>query len=130
MAAEKGNKYAVGNEGGRPPIHTDPKEVERLCQEYFKKLIELTVPKPPTVTGLTLYLGFADKSSLYDYAEKDEFSHSIKRALTTIEQYHEEAAANSDKCAGNIFVLKNFGWVDTKKIEQTIREYPLFEDDE
>lgn len=144
MAAEKGNTYAVGNEGGRPPIYDsnkpeDVKKISDLCDEYFtyiqgeydgdekeigpdqyvteKKWIR--APEPPTVTGLTLHVGFESKSTLYEYAKKDEFSYPIKRALTKIEQYHEMATAMGDKCTGNIFILKNFNWVDSQKYDHT-----------
>ncbi|BFP39512.1 hypothetical protein FGF1_03570 [Flavobacteriaceae bacterium GF1] len=156
MAAPKGNKFAEGNEGGRPPIHTDPKAVETLIQDYFewiqgeqeekevteqvhtedgtkevkKKVMEwVRMPEPPTVTGLTLHLGFADKSTLYDYKKKDEFSHSIKSAISRIEKFHEIAIAQGDKCTGNIFALKNFGWKDKSEVDHNIKtEQPLFPD--
>lgn len=115
---------------GRPPIYNgenenDLKKVEELCLSYFEGLDLSGVDKegiittPPTVTGLTLHLGFADKSSLYDYAKKPAFSHSIKKAITKIEMYHEQKAAHGDKCTGNIFVLKNFGWKDNQGIEHS-----------
>lgn len=118
MAAAPGNKNALGNNGGRPPYYdaSKPEDIEtvtELCKTYFEILISETFGKPPTVTGLALHLGFDCKNTLYDYAKKIEFSNPIKRALTTIEQYHEEMAAGGDKCVGNIFVLKNFGWRDT-----------------
>lgn len=137
MPAPKGNKNAIGNEGGRPPIHTDPVAFDKLVQDYFewiegdfeevesvkvdkegnvinfKEIKWLRRPEPPTVTGLTLHVGFANKSSLYDYMEKVEFSNSIKRAITRIEKHHEIQTAYGDKCTGNIFILKNFGWKDT-----------------
>lgn len=105
------------NKVGRPPIHTDPAEVERLCIDYF--LQALSESKPPTITGLTLHLGFAHKQTLYDYADKPEFTDSIKKAITKIEQFHEEKVAGGDKCVGNIFVLKNFGWKDRVETEVT-----------
>lgn len=77
-------------------------------------------PEPPTVTGLTIHLGFSHKSTLYDYSEKLSFSDSIKRGLTMIEKYHEIKTSFGDKCTGNIFVLKNFGWKDKTEVEQTI----------
>lgn len=125
MPAPEGNKNALGNEGGRPPYFdaSKPEDVERLdnlCEKYFDELtkinmvrLEGTPNKPPTVTGLSLFLGFDSKSTLYDYSKKVEFSHSIKKALTIIEQYHEEQVAYGDKCTGNIFVLKNFNWRDS-----------------
>lgn len=145
MAAEKGNNYAEGNEGGRPPIYdrSNPEDIEMvkfLSEDYFnyirgeyeettevdensgkeyKTTKTIRSAEYPTVTGLTLHLGFADKSTLYDYSKIQEFSHSIKRALTRIEQFHEFRAAEGDKCTGNIFVLKNFGWFDTMKTDVT-----------
>jgi len=110
--------------GGRPPIYDEENEsdilkVKELCEDYFTTVNTSDNEKPPTVTGLTLHLGFADKSSLYDYAKKPKFSHSIKRALTGIEQFHEESIAEGDKCTGNIFALKNMGWHDTVKTDVT-----------
>lgn len=135
------------NLGGRPPIYPDTEEnhkrVAELCDEYFelikgeeaesegddKGISEAwkRKPEPPTVTGLTLHLGFENKSTLYDYAKKDGFSNPIKRALTRIEQYHEIAVAYGDKCTGNIFVLKNFDWKDSQSIDHTVTsETPIF----
>ena len=109
----------MDNLGGRPPIYEPTEEnfakVAELCQSYFDD--EANVP--PLVTGLTLHLGFADKSTLYDYAKKEGFSHSLKSAITKIEMYHEKAVAFGDKCTGNIFVLKNFNWKDTQAIDHT-----------
>jgi len=109
------------NLGGRPPIYPDTQEsydkVAELCKTYFESDALLT--KPPTVTGLTLHLGFESKDTLYSYAKKDGFSYSIKRALLNIEEYHEIATAGGDKCTGNIFILKNFGWKDTQAVDHT-----------
>ncbi len=116
MSAPLGNQNAVGNNGGCPPYFdgNNPEDVEKLsklCIEYFEQLP--TVSEPPTVTGLTLFLGFESKTTLYEYAKKIEFMNPIKRALLKIEQYHEIATSMGDKCTGNIFILKNFGWKDT-----------------
>lgn len=148
MSAPEGNNYAVGY--GRPPIYEDTedsvKTINELIKQYFewiegeegqrevefinnngdKETIKenywIRRPEPPTVTGLTLHLNFADKSTLYDYSKKQSFSHSIKKALTRIEKYHETKTSYGDKCTGNIFVLKNFGWVDRQEIKQTIQD--------
>lgn len=141
MPAHKGNKFAEGH--GRPPIHTDPEHLDNLIEDYFewiegeyeeienvvtdsegntkkeKSLKCIRKPEPPTVSGLSLHLGFADKSSLYDYKDKESFSHSIKRAISRIEKYHEIAIAYGDKCTGNIFALKNFGWKDKLETDNT-----------
>ena len=111
------------NLGGRPPIYPDTEEsykkVAELCISYFEADNETLLKPPPTVTGLTLHLGFESKDTLYSYSKKDGFSYPIKRALLNIEQYHEIATAGGDKCTGNIFILKNFGWKDTQAIEHS-----------
>lgn len=146
MGAPFGNKNALGNDGGRPQIHSDPKEVDTLIADYFewiegeweedgenddgeKKFKKIRGSEPPTVSGLALHLGFADKSTLYDYKDKVEFSHSIKRAISRIEKHHEIQVAYGDKCTGNIFALKNFGWKDRTEVDHNIKsEQPLFGD--
>src|SRR5690606_11324115 len=102
MPAPFGNQNAVGNEGGRPPYYESPEELQQRVDEYFEHIkgkyhyekVEVlgkdgepeyitekiwdVNPEPPTVTGLTLFLGFSDRSSLKDYEEKVEFSHILK----------------------------------------------------
>lgn len=139
MSAPKGSQYALGY--GRPPkfeeTESELKRMDDLIGEYFiyiqgeSEEVDIIVkdkegnervekgekwirkPEPPTVTGLTFHLGFSNKSTLYDYANKPYFSNFIKRALTLIEKHHEMNVAFGDKCTGNIFVLKNMGWKDT-----------------
>lgn len=94
---------------GRPRIYTDVAELEAEVEKYLAEAIK------PTVTGLALFLGFADKTTLYEYRDRPELSYPIKRALTTIERYHEEGLTENN-VAGRIFALKNMGWKD--KTEQ------------
>ena len=96
---------------GRPRIYESVDELEIKCDEYFESA------RKPTVTGLALYLGFADKSTLYEYRDRPEFSYPIKKALTKIEMYHEEGLSEGN-VAGRIFALKNMGWKD--KVEQDV----------
>lgn len=133
MGAPVGNQNALGNKGGRPRIYDgskieDVNKVADLCEEYYTYIqgdIESKRnPEPPTVTGLSLFLGFESKSTLYDYAKEVEFSHPIKRALLKIEQYHEIATSMGDKCTGNIFILKNFGWRDTTDLTNNGKDLP------
>ena len=99
----------------------DTIHANRMQQHNFLLKYAQSRPEPPTVTGLSLHIGFADKSSLYDYKKKDEFSHSIKRAISRIEKYHEIAIAHGDKCTGNIFALKNFDWKDKTETDITTK---------
>lgn len=126
MAAPKGNKFAEGlTNSGRPPIYEDPKKLYDRIVEYFtyiqgeldddKKVIR--EPEPLTVTGLSIFLGFNSKGTLYEYAKKKEFSDSIKRALLFVEQKYEEMLL-SKASTGAIFALKNMGWKDKTEVEQ------------
>lgn len=113
---------------GRPRIYDNVEELENAIDTYFNipEIIETPskkdphatmpsgriVPNPkPTVTGLALHLGFADKTTLYEYRDRAEFSYPIKRALTRIELYHEEGLSENN-VTGRIFALKNMGWKD------------------
>ena len=110
---------------GRPPIFNTPEEMQEKIYNYFqseasKKVIvtkdwsRLQVPHP-TITWLALYIGFADRSSFYNYEEKEEFSYTIKRARSFIENEYEKMLASNPTWA--IFALKNFWWKDTQTFE-------------
>jgi len=110
MAAPEGNKYALGNNGGRPPKFDNPEQLENKCIDYFNYCIE--EGEKVTITGLTLYLGFCDRSSLKDYIDKKEFSHIIKRAKLVVENSYESNGNTID-----IFALKNMGWIDKLEVK-------------
>lgn len=137
MPAPVGNQFALGNKGGRPAIYDDPNELHDKVVEYFeyiqgeleetkeeKKPEWIRYPEDPTITGLALFLGFTDKRSLYDYAKKEEFSHSIKRALLVVENNYEKSLRN-DKCTGVIFALKNMGWEDRKTQDLNVKSFEI-----
>ena len=117
-------------EVGRPPMFTDPKEVEDLVREYFEKGVKIktvilgpanarySIEVPvPTITGLALYLGFESRQSFYAYELKPDFSYTIKRSRLFIENEYEELL-QSGNVAGAIFALKNLGWSDKQEIDQ------------
>lgn len=117
-----------GEGGGRPPFYETDEELQAKIQEYFDSGMDwrdvVTGPpnnrrvekvKVPTITGLVLYLGFADRASFYDMEKQEKFSHTIKRARTMIEKEY-EMYLQTGGGAGAIFALKNFGWVDQRDI--------------
>jgi len=121
MAAPKGNRFALFNNGGRPPFYDSAEELGAKIQEYFDSFFTevegvQTMIGRPTVTGLTLFLGFIDKKSLRDYKAKEEFSPLIKKALTVVEMNYEEMLGDKS-CTGAIFALKNMGWMDRSEID-------------
>lgn len=132
----------MGNNGGRPPVFADADELMNAVDEYFiyiegeQQTITSTVtdssgkekevketqwvrlPEPATITGLVLYLGFANRQSLLDYEKHEEYSDVIKRAKTRVEHEYEKKLSG-DKPTGSIFALKNFGWKDKTELEHT-----------
>ena len=114
---------------GRPPTFNNAEELQDKIDDYFvngvkkrqievgrgesKQVIEIPIP---TITGLVLHCGFADRQSFYDYEKKEEFTCTIKRARTLIETEYEEQLTTGNSAA--IFALKNFGWTDKSEVEQ------------
>lgn len=111
------------NPGGQPPLLT-PAELKEKIEEYFaigvrkrkvvvgasnnRRVEEIEVP---TITGLVLFCGYADRRSFYDLEKVPRYTHIIKTARTRIENNYEELMQTVGG-AGPIFALKNFGWVD------------------
>lgn len=146
MPAAKENKYAIGNTGGRPPIYETPELLQNSVDNYFeyikgefhietskitdketgkKNIIKEMVwdrrPEPATVTGLSLFLGFSDRQSLYDYEKHKEFSGIIKNGRSRVEHEYEKNLHENNP-AGSIFALKNMGWRDKIETGQTDNE--------
>lgn len=100
--------------GGRPPIFTDPKEMDRLVDEYVA--LRREEKRPVLLTGMILHLGLSSRQSLDHYANRPEFSDSVKRAKMIIEAEYEENL-HGTASTGSIFALKNFGWKDKQETE-------------
>ena len=117
---------------GRPPKYKNVEEIEDKIEQYFaicegeplldnegKPVVNkygypcwIKPPKPPTVTGLALALGFTTRLSLLNYQDKKEFMNTITRAKTKIEEYAESRLFDRDGSNGAQFSLRNNfkGW--------------------
>ena len=107
--------------GGRPPKYTSPDAMEAKIADYFDSLrIDGDKPdKPPTMAGLALALGFADRQSLRDYGKDEAYSCVIKKARMRIENYWESKLAGTSP-TGAIFWLKNHaGYADRQDFEMS-----------
>lgn len=99
---------------GRPLIYKTPEELATQCEAFFAECE--AAGEKPTLTGLAYFLGFGDKSTVYDYRDREEFSHPIKRALLRVEMGYEKSLRDNN-VAGTIFALKNMGWKDKTETE-------------
>lgn len=78
--------------------------------------------KPPTVSGLSLFLGFVSKQSFYDQEKRgEEFARVVEYARTKLTEHHEENLSTRDHCTGDIFWMKNFGWRDEMSFSGDMR---------
>lgn len=100
----------MAHAGGRPTIWNTPEELEAKVVEYFNSTNKVTI------SGLALYLG-VERKTLYNYEERPEFLHIIKKARQTVEAKYEEILVY-DKNMAVIFPLKNMGWTDKQEIDQ------------
>jgi hypothetical protein len=128
MAAPKGNKNALGNDGGRPALFNSPEELQSKVDEYFNggantkeyPTLAGSVKIPIyTISGIAYFLGFSARQSFYDYENRVEFSDIIKKARLRIEMNYEENLIDK-ACTGSIFALKNMGWSDKSEIDHTV----------
>ena len=98
---------------GRPLKYKTEEELQTAIDEYFK-----LNRSSPTISGLALHLGFDSRKTFYNYQERPEFLHTLKKARTRIEDVHEKRLFEQS-CTGSIFYLKNVGWTaeENKKVE-------------
>ena len=111
MAKKQGQKTeGRKHPGGRPRMYSTPDEMQTVIDKYFEDN-----PKP-TICGLALALGFAQRKSLLNYeGYGEEFCNTIKRAKLKIEDSYEKEL-RSNHVAGAIFALKNFDWSDRQDV--------------
>ena len=99
---------------GRPWKFKTVEDLQQLIDAYFLRC--KTENEPLTITGLAIALD-TDRSTLIEYAENrgEEFSYTIRRAKTLVEQDYEKRLISRGN-SGDIFGLKNFGWTDQQNI--------------
>ena len=101
--------------GGRPLKFETVEELKKAVNKYFEGCNEET--EPMTITGLALALD-TTRETLCDYENKDEYSDTIKNAKLKVQNAYEKRLVKRGN-GGDIFALKNFGWVDKQEVQQT-----------
>lgn len=110
--AKKNGKKTPKNKGGRPPIWTSAKVLQKLIDNYFES------EKRPTLAGLAYALDIS-RATLYNYEKKSKFLDTIKKARRRIEKIYEEYLIHHERPTGVIFALKNMGWADKTETDIT-----------
>lgn len=106
------DQLVIKHAGGRPLKFRSATQLQPYIDEYFNQ-----TPKDEwTITGLALYLGMS-RRQLLEYGGRGEFNNCIKMARQQIENAWEQRLMTKST-AGAIFALKQFGWTDTRTVEQ------------
>lgn len=107
--------------GGRPPAIKSTNELEKAIDEYQIYCEEKQ--EPFTLIGLAVFMGI-DRDTLKEYAKKDEFSATYKKAKSLAERALVNGAmTNKYNPTVSIFLLKNnHGYKDVKAVELTGEE--------
>lgn len=132
MAAPRGNLFALGNTGGRPPKFKNGEELAQAIAEYLNWEDENKGMDSKgngkglyTISGCALYLGFATRQSFYDLEKQDEFSYTINRFRLFMTHWNEQKLYWGGTFSGAQFWLKNWGgYTDesTQNVNQVITE--------
>ncbi len=138
------------SKGGQLPKYSSPEEMQVKIDEYFRECegevmtdedgnvkvnykgnpIYSKQPKPPTVTGLALALGFNSRQSFFDYCNNEAngkleyqgFSDTISRAKSRVEAYAEARLFDKEGSNGAKFSLSNNfrGWAEKTEVKAQI----------
>lgn len=117
MAAPKGNLFAIGNTGGRPPLYKSSDEFAKKLAEYLEYEDEVKGVDAKTgqgkgiytLEGAALFLGFATRDSMYDYEKKEEFSYIVSRFKLFITDWNVKKLYWGGTFMAAQFWLKNWG---------------------
>lgn len=113
---------------GRPLKFKTPEELQEKINEYFAscdsrtqkilkdgEFIEVSNPRPYTITGLALHLG-TSRDILLNYQDRDEYSNTIKAAKLKIQNFAEESLWQPKIAQGVMFnLVNNWGWRDRRE---------------
>ena len=79
MAAPTGNRFALGNEGGRPAHYNTPQELHTKIMDYFKWVDDENKGRT-SITGLCLFLGFErlPTDGILSLLRRRKFSQSLR----------------------------------------------------
>ena len=128
MARTKHRAAAGRSKRSKPRKYATAAALEKKINAYFKSLEPTDDDprrRPPTLSGLSVFLDFADFSTFKDYEGDHEYSHTIKKARLKIASAHEERLF-AQACTGSIYWLKcNGGDMFKEKPQEHVVNGPL-----
>lgn len=101
--------------GGRPPTYADPDHLQQEIQSFFDECDVNSAP--PTIAGLTAWLGFTDRRSVRDYHDtRPDFAPVLRAGFNLIAHWHERRVSTEASVQGSIFILKNLSYTDNSQV--------------
>lgn len=105
----------MGNENsGRKLLFDSPEELQKAVDSYFIQEDE------PTLSGLAVHLGIG-RRTLYEYKDRDVFSHIIRRAREKVESIYEARLIYKPNPTGVKFALMNMDWKEGQNVDMTTK---------
>ena len=125
---------------GKPRIYPTPDKLQSAIDDYFEhcegekyldgdgqpvitnkgNYVYLREPKPPTVEGLAVFLGFAGLQSWYDYRDRKEYFEVYNRARLRFAQFNAESLYDRDRFKGSERTLvHHYDWEPANQIQIT-----------
>lgn len=115
---------------GRRPLYETPEQLQEAVDRYFESIkgkplfdkkgqpvtdrhgVQKTDGKPPTITGLSRFLGFQDRQTFTRQGNRSSaFNDVVSEARLRIEDFWECALYDGDTYQGAVFMLTMcFGW--------------------
>jgi hypothetical protein len=133
------------NKVGRPLKFKSAKELQDKIDKYFSDcdnttekvmlksgdVVDMPNPKPYTISGLALALD-TSRETLINYADKEEYFDTIRKAKLMCENYAEESLWKPKIASGVIFnLVNNYGWQNKQEVEShNINENIEYSDEE
>lgn len=100
----------------RPKIIETPEQFDTLVDLYVLECAENK--RPLSIVGMALYLGLSGKGSFYEYSNYPEFTDSVERAKSLVEQQYLDRTTMGQAERGNIFLLKAvYKYKDQQQVE-------------
>ena len=106
-------RWGLGVGCSSPAKFENGEELAECVDRYFHWCNTSVPPRPPTVAGLAIALGFKSKTALFQYVKKgEEFEAVVEIALTMIEDYKNVLLSTTDRSPNGIIMdlINNHGW--------------------
>ena len=102
---------SIKNFIGRPPTYKSAEQLATKAEEYFMLCVEKEIQ--PTISGVTLFLGFTSRQSFYNLESKPDLIDTIKAIRLMVEASYEAlGCSGGNHTTFAIFALKSMGWTD------------------